>query len=195
MHAEEAKLVAKHWQKLEDLLKKGYAMLYSQCSEEVQDKLKASNDRDKIKKAQSLHKLIAKVKKTCVSFKDHKQEVFNLVQLMKTLFLYIQSKKDTVEEYGHNFRSRWDMVNAFGGLLGVHKGLVDAAPKTMVAMPTAAQRKSPEETASKAMKAALIISGADRHKYGKLKDKLAKKQALRDESVSGQVQEGIANSW
>ena len=38
-------------------------------------------------------------------FDDHKQEGFNLVQLLKTLFLYMQSDKETVEEYGHNFRS------------------------------------------------------------------------------------------
>ena len=54
-----------------------------------------------------------------------KQEVFNLVQALKTLFLYTQGEKDTAEEFGRSFRSLWEMVEAFGGSPGVHKGLVD----------------------------------------------------------------------
>ena len=65
-----------------------------------------------------------KIEKICVGFDDHKQEVFNLVQSLKTLFLYTQSNKETVEEYGRNFRSLWDTVEAFGGSPGVHEGLV-----------------------------------------------------------------------
>ena len=55
----------------------------------------------------------------------------------------------------------------------MHKGLVNATLKTMVRMLTAAQRKAAEEIVSEAVKAALVISGADRRKYGKIKDKLA----------------------
>jgi hypothetical protein len=39
IRAEEVKSVAKRWLKLEELLKKGYATVYSQCAEEVRDKL------------------------------------------------------------------------------------------------------------------------------------------------------------
>ncbi len=108
-----------------------------------------------------------------MEFNDHKQEVFNLVQLAKTLFLYTQPKKDTVKEYRRNFWSLWDTVKAFGGSPGVHKGLVEAALKTIGDKLNGAERKAAEETMSKAVKAALLISGADRHRYAKLKDKLA----------------------
>ncbi len=47
---------------------------------------------------QSLDKLIKRIERICVGFDDHKQLVFNLVQSLKTLFLYTQSEKDTVEE-------------------------------------------------------------------------------------------------
>ena len=47
---------------------------------------------------QSLDKLIKRIERICVGFDDHKQSVFNLVQSLKTLFLYTQSEKDTVEE-------------------------------------------------------------------------------------------------
>jgi hypothetical protein len=45
-----------------------------------------------------LHKLIQKIERIYAGFDNHKQEVFNLIQSLKMLFLYTQTKKDTVEE-------------------------------------------------------------------------------------------------
>jgi hypothetical protein len=175
VRAEELKSVAKRWLKLEESLKKGYVTVYSQCAEEVRDKLKSSDDWERIQKAQSLHELIAKIEAICVGFGDHKQEVFHMVQSLKTLFLYTQSNKETVEEYRRNFRSLWDTVEAFGGSPGVHEGLVRGILSNVMrgTTPTAKERSDAEETSSEAVKAALLISGADRCKYGKLKDELA----------------------
>ncbi len=69
-----------------------------------------------------MHELIQKIEHLCMAFDNHKQEVFNLMQSLKTLFLYTQGKKETVEEYSRNLRSLWDTVEAFGGLRGAHKG-------------------------------------------------------------------------
>ncbi len=123
--AEEVKTIAKRRLKLKDSLEKGYAMVYDQCSQEVNDKLESTDNWERTQKEQSLHELIQKIEQVCMGFDDHKQEVFNLVQALKTLFLYTQEEKDTVEEFGRNFRSLWEMVEAFGGSPGVHKGLVD----------------------------------------------------------------------
>ncbi len=126
IRAKDVRSVAKRHQNLEELLKKGCTTAYDQCSQEVQDKLKTTKDWETVQKEQLLHNLIMKIKKICVGFDDHKQSVFNLVQSLKTLFLYTQAEKDSAEEYARNFRSLWDMVEAFGGLPGIHKGLVDA---------------------------------------------------------------------
>jgi hypothetical protein len=69
----------------------------------VQDKLKTTKDWETMQKEQLLHDLITKIKKICVGFDDHKQLVFNLVQSLKTLFLYTQAEKDSAEEYARNF--------------------------------------------------------------------------------------------
>ncbi len=61
--AEDVKSVAKRRPKLEESLKKGYTAVYSQCAEEVRDKLKSSDNWERIQKAQSLHKLITKIEK------------------------------------------------------------------------------------------------------------------------------------
>jgi hypothetical protein len=68
------------------------------------------------------------------------------------------------------------MAKAFGGLPGIHKGLTDSILETVVGTggtATTAQIKVVEEQSSKAVKAALLISGADRRQYGNLKDQLA----------------------
>ncbi len=71
--------------------------MYDQCSQEVKDKLEGTNDWERIQQNQSLHELIQKVKRICIGFNDHKQEVFNLVQALKMLFLYTQGEKDGVD--------------------------------------------------------------------------------------------------
>jgi hypothetical protein len=102
------------------------------------------------------------------------------VQSLKTMFLYTQSDKETVEEYGRNFRSLWDTVEAFGGSPGVHEGLVRGILSNIMqgTTPTAQERSDAEEASSEAVKAALLISSADRHKYGKIKDELANNYLL-----------------
>ena len=107
------------------MLKKGFATVWDQCSLEVRNKLEASNNWERTQREQSLHKLISKIERICMGFDDHKQEIFNLVQALKTLFLYTQTNKETVEEYTQNFKSLWDTVEAFGGSPGLQQGLVE----------------------------------------------------------------------
>jgi hypothetical protein len=72
------KLVAKRCRNLEESLKKGYAMVYNQCSQEVQDKLKATKDWETLQREQLLHDLIKRIEKICVGFDNHMKLVFNL---------------------------------------------------------------------------------------------------------------------
>ncbi len=114
-----------------------------------------------------------------VNHTSHKQSVFNLVQSLKTLFLHTQSEKETVEEYARNFRSLWDMVEAFGGSPGIQQGLVQAELKRKgLTNPTDDQIEAAEDVSVEQVKAALLISGADRRKFGRLKDELANNYLL-----------------
>ncbi len=61
----------------------------------------------------------------------------------------------------------------------MHHGLVDAELLTRgIRNPGAAQLKAVEEVSSKQVKAPLLISGASRSKYGKLKDELVNNYLL-----------------
>ena len=164
-------------------LTKGFATVYDQCSLEVRDKLEASNEWNRVQREQSLHDLISKIERICIGFDDHKQEVFNLVQALKTLSLYTQTEKESVDEYARNFKSLWDTVEAFGGSPGIHQGLV----KGLLASPgqvrnpsniTDAEQTAAEEDVADAVKAALLISRADKWRYGRLKEQLANNYLL-----------------
>ncbi len=79
IRGEEVKTIAKRRLKLAESLKKGYAMVYDQCSQEVKDKLEGTDDWESTQKNQSLHDLVNKIERICVGFDNYKQEVFNLV--------------------------------------------------------------------------------------------------------------------
>ncbi len=111
---EAIRAIAKQKAKLDSALKKGYSTVWDKYSQEVMDKLDVSNDWDCIQREQSLHDLITKIKQICIGFDNHMQEIFNLVQALKTLFLYTQGEKESVDEYARNFKSLWDTVEAFG---------------------------------------------------------------------------------
>ena len=110
--------------------------------------------------------------------------MFNLlVQALKTLFLYTQSDKENMEQYRRNFRTFGDMVEAFRGSLGAQKGLINVLLKDPLRVrssgsPTDAKRKNAEEEANKSIKAVLLSSGANKNRFGKLKDKLANNYLL-----------------
>ncbi len=94
------------------------------------------------------------------------------------LFLYTQEEKEGVDQYEHNFRSLWDTVEAFGGLPGVHKGLMIVLLKNPswvnnVHNVTPKERAEAKETICEAVKAAILISGADKQQYGKLREEYA----------------------
>ncbi len=92
------KVIAKCRLKLAKSLKKGYTTVYDQCSEAVKEKLETTDDWDKTQRDQLLYKLINKIKRICVGLDDHKQEVFNLVQALKTLFLYTCRRKKSLSK-------------------------------------------------------------------------------------------------
>ena len=171
---EAVRAIAKRKAKLDSALKKGFTTVWDQCSLEVRDKLEASNDWERTQREQSLHELISKIDRICVGFDDHKQEIFNLVQALKTLFLYTQTNKETVEKYTRNFKSLWDTIKAFGGSPGLQQGLVEGllrAPGRVRDPNNILDQEQQEviEEVVEAVKAALLISGVDKRRYGRLK--------------------------
>jgi hypothetical protein len=146
---------------------KGFATVDAQCSREVKEKLENTKNWEAIQREQCLHSLIQKIKRICVGFDNHKQDVFNLVQALKALFLYTQSEKESVKEYGRNLKRLRDTVEAFRGSPGLHKGMMEALAKDAMRFanagaPTKYEITKMENEANETVKTALLISKADK---------------------------------
>ncbi len=63
IRAYDIKMIAKRRQKLQESLKKRYVTVYGQCSQQVRNKLKLTENWEVTQKEQLLHDLISKVKK------------------------------------------------------------------------------------------------------------------------------------
>ena len=188
IRAEQVRSIAKRRANLDGDVKQGFATLYDQCSQDVKDKLEASEGWSDTHAAQYLHELVKKIERICVGFDDHKQEVYNLIQSPKTPFLYTQKEGESVEEYARNLTSLWDTSEAFGASPGVHKALVDALLEApgQVADPdniTEAERALAERETSETVKAALMISLADKRRFGSLKSNLGNEYLLGEDKV------------
>ena len=122
---EQVRSAVKRRAKLDASTKRGFATLYNQCSEQVKTKLEATNGWEGTQNEQLLHKSILRIVSICVGSGNHKQEVYNLVQSMKSLMLYSQGEKDAVDVYVQSFKSYWDACSAFGASLGMHEGLIN----------------------------------------------------------------------
>ncbi len=88
-----------------------------------------------------------------------------------------------MEQYGRNFRALWETVEAFGRSTGIHLGMIDAMLKDStrvanVARPTTAEISKVEDNVTEVVKAALLISGADKMRFGWLKEELANNYLL-----------------
>ncbi len=154
--------------------------MYNQCSQEVRDKLKATRDWETVQATQALDKLIKRIKKICVGFDNHKQSVFNLVQSLKTLFLYTSRRR----RLSRNTRGIKESVGHGGGLRRVagDSSRVDGrrTQQKGIDKPQRCTNRGSRKcmVAVEQVKAALLISGADRREFGKLKDKLANNYLL-----------------
>ncbi len=88
-----------------------------------------------------------------------------------------------VKEYGRNLKSFWDTVKAFEGTPGLHRGMMEALARDPKKVVDPNNLRADEITklkneVNKAVKAALLISGADKRRFGKLRDNLANNYLL-----------------
>ena len=87
-------------------------------------------------------------------------------------------------------------MEAFGGSPGAQKGLIDALLKDPLQVrssgrPTDAERKKTKENTSESINAALLISGANKNRFGKLKDELANNYLLGSDQYPGTYKKAV----
>jgi hypothetical protein len=88
------------------------------------------------------------------------------------------------------------MVEAFGCSPGLHTGMMEALAKDAMRFanagaPTEDKITKMENEANKAVKTVLLISGADKQRYGQLKDKLANSYLLGTDQHPNTYKKGM----
>jgi len=97
--------ISKREAKLDEALKRGFAVVYDQCSEAVKSRLETTEKWTTIECDQSLHELINAIQKICVGHYDTNQDMYNVVQACKNMFLFKQDDGVSAEDYIRDFKS------------------------------------------------------------------------------------------
>jgi hypothetical protein len=88
------------------------------------------------------------------------------------------------------------LMEVFGGSSGLHKGMMEVLAKDVTRFanagaPTEDEITKMENEANEAVKMALLISGADKQRYGRLKDKLANSYLLGTDQYPNTYEKGM----
>jgi hypothetical protein len=125
--------IGKRTIKLQGDIKKGLTIVYDQCSEAVISRIETSKNLEQIEDNQSLHLLIRAIQKICVGHDDTNQDMHNVVQACKNMFLFRQNDDASTEDYVKDFKSYWDTCEEYQAEPANHPKLIDAKATEIMA--------------------------------------------------------------
>ena len=166
--------IGKRTIKLDGDLNKGFGIIYNQCSEAVKSRLEASANWDQIDCNQSLHDLTNAIQKICVGHEDTNQDMYNVVQACKNMFLFRQEDGTSTKDYLRNFKSYWDTCEAYKAKPAYHPQLVKVKCNEITSNTTAGRQTTDvkaqaEQEIKEEFMVGLMISSANRNRFGILK--------------------------
>ena len=103
---------------------------------------------------------------------DTNQDIYNMVQACKNMFLFRQDNGTSTENYVRNFKSYWDTCETYKAEPAYHPKLVKARLDeiaTSAYQPTADEKAQAELEIKEEFIAGLVISSANQKRFGLLK--------------------------
>ena len=133
--------------------------------------LKTVDKWDTIKSDCSLHDLIKAIQKICVGHDDTNQDMYNVVQACKNMFLFRQDDTTSTEDYVRDFKSYWDTCEAYKAEPAYHPKLIKARAEEITTgpAPTPTDITDAEKQIREEFMAGLLISSANQKHFGILK--------------------------
>jgi hypothetical protein len=126
--AEKVKVFVQQTLILKNNLKAMYAVIWGQCSENMQNKVKTLEG---FKDAQSNNDyvwLLKAIRQITYNFKDHKYLYSSLLEAELNYMPYKQSQQESVPVYLENFRAQCKVFEHYGGSIGQHIACLKAVP-------------------------------------------------------------------
>ena len=111
---------------LAENLKRAYALIIGQCSEDLLGKIKGSSDYPVADTDQDAVKLLLIIRGYCCKFDDHQQSVVALESAKHRVSTFYQTSEMTASDYLEFFKALVGVVETYGGAFRNEPGLIRA---------------------------------------------------------------------
>ena len=111
---------------LAENLKRAYALIIGQCSEDLLGKIKGSSDYPTADTDQDAVKLLLIIRGYCCKFDDHQQSVVALESAKHRVSTFYQTSEMTASDYLEFFKALVGVMETYGGAFGNDPGLIKA---------------------------------------------------------------------
>ena len=166
-----------------DSMPKAYIHLYNQCSTNLKNDLEAASAFAQVESTKDPIGLLKLIQGLCCSYDSKTQSVMATVASHKKLFTFFQRDGMDNSSYHREFIALVETIETYGGLgaIGITPTFVAQKLQEMHAAGTCANTASPttaelavaNSSAREEFLAALFLSGANRERYGPLRNELA----------------------
>ncbi len=164
---------------LAENLKRAYALVIGQCSEDLLGKIKGSTDYPAADTDQDAVKLLLIISGYCCRFDDHQQSVVALESAKHRMSTFYQTSEMTASDYIEFFKALVGVVETYGGAFGNEPGLIRAelikrgVTGTNLLTPDSVILKAVTTTCREQYLSAMVLQGSDNSRYYQLKTDLA----------------------
>jgi hypothetical protein len=173
-YKEELKIYAKERREYNQSMKTAYSILYGQCSESVRARLQAMKDHDDLAEKGEPIGLLKNIQSIMTDFQSTKYIPHAIYDAKRKLYLYNQAPEQTVSDYYNKFKGIVEVIEHNGGTLA-DIGLVRfylEEEQLDITSASAEEKRLATEKARNAMVGCAFIIGADKTRFGKLKEDL-----------------------
>ena len=152
---------------LESNLQATYAVIWGQCSEAMRAKLqgleKYNDARDKCDCAW----LLTQIKAIRHKFEEKRYGYASLNDAYNNFYSHRQQNEEALADYLHQFKENVDVLEHYGGAVGVDKGSQELIEKYLEPGATVSSETKKKMSRDRAL-AIQFLKGADRKRYGNL---------------------------
>ena len=163
---------------LAENLKRAYALIIGQCSEDLLGKIKGLSDYPTADTDQDAVKLLLIIHGYCCRFDDHQQSVVALESMKHRVSTFYQTSEMTASNYLEFFKALVGVLETYGGAFGNKPGLIRAelikrgVMGTNLLTPDPVILKAAMTTCQEQYLSAMFLRGSDNSRYYQLKTDL-----------------------
>ena len=183
-YQEERKVIAARERVYKAHESNAWALIFDQCSTGLKTQLEGAPGYAAARASNDIVTLISLIQGYCCHFDRQSQTYIAIAETFKSVCLLFQRAHQSNDEYFKDFTSLVETLETYGGngALGYLPTMIaselqllcdQTSPPTPITSATDAMKTTAAETVRSKFLAALMLSGADRNRFGGLRDELA----------------------